>query len=147
MVSATIYSSFFFARSSFERSVFRRLKTCSTLFCSGMYGGGKTRTIFWKIGSIVTTLMYRGASSTTIVEPRYFLPNQSQSFIWRSSKKNMMYSDFALSVYIMNVYLWGSIIAATTLIHALGLMMRSGLYLYHHEYSLMFWGQTDASSI
>ena len=49
--------------------------------------------------------------------------------------------------FSMNAYLWGSIIAATKLILALGLMMRSGLYLCHHEYSLMFWGQTEASSI
>ena len=115
MIFATIYSSLFFARSRFERSDFRCLKTCSTLFCSGVYGRGSAWTIICrKIGS---TEIF---SSATIIEHRYSLPNQSQSFAWRISKMNIMCSDFMLPVFSMNVYLRGSIIAAFTLIIALG---------------------------
>ena len=58
----------------------------------------------------------------------------------------MMCSDFVGPLFNINAYLCESIIAAIRLILVLGLMIGCGLYLCHHEYSVTFWGHTDASS-
>ena len=67
-------------------------------------------------------------------------------FKCKSLKKNMMCSDFVGPLFNINAYLCESIIAAIMLILVLSLMIGCGLYLCHHEYSVTFWGPTDASS-
>ena len=74
-------------------------------------------------------------------------PNQSESFEYKSSKKNIICSDFVATVLSINAYLCGNIIAAIILILVLDLIMGSGVYLCHYEYKVMFCGQADTSSI
>ena len=76
----------------------------------------------------------------------YSLSNQSHGLLSNSSKKKIMCSDLDEPFFSINAYLWGSIIAVIIFSRVLGLMIRSGLYLWHHKYKGILWGQIDASS-